>query len=219
MNYTTEVVFQSVTQAMQKLLSSGGLLNTTPFNGEQSKSGDFLYYQVLSPSNAEKLIRYWTEKGIENNDIALFCGNDFLLKVKLYCGGEIKAEVNPEEINHHVNYKIGISTKQDKYIEYPRHKKILLNLDNKIVTEGWDEVYSYYTKVTPENVVKEYPLFKQVSRRNWKTLFSTYPKFYRRNYMYLTYNHFYNYITLRPEVVGEDGLWLPNFTFTSGITI
>lgn len=208
-----EVASQSVIKKFQKILSPDRLLNATPSDGEQSKSGDFFYYQLMSPAQAEKLIRYWTEKGIKRNDIALFCSTDFLFKVELYSGGDVKAEVNPET----TNYKIVISTKVEKYSKFPNHRKILLNLDDKIETGGFDEVYCYYTKAAKnkkKGKIKQYPLLAEVKDRDWKALFTACPEFYRRNYMCLTYNYFYSYIKHNPETVREDGLWLPNFTFT-----
>jgi hypothetical protein len=169
----------------------------------------------MSAAHAENLIRHYTEvQGIDSGDIALFCGNNFLHKVKLHCGGNIKAEVNnyPLPGKHYNHYNIVISTIQELAVEYPTQKKILLNYDNKIDTAGWDEVYSYYTDTDKRReLTKEYPLFKELKNRNWQTLFETYPDFYRRNYMYLTTDHFYMYITLYPETIREDGLWIPIF--------
>ena len=188
------------------------LLNIIPENREQSKSENLFYYQVLSPTNAEKLIRYWITKGISKDDIALFCGHDFVFKVKLYCGGNIQADVNPNTENN--NYKIVISTKEDKRIKFPNNRKILLNLDDKIDVVGWDEVYTYYTSKTKSKKVYEYPLLKFVKKRDWKSLFTQYPEFYRENYKYLNHCHFYKYIELNPFVIDKDELWIPNFRFT-----
>ena len=188
------------------------LLNTIPENEEQTEVENLFYYQILSPTNAEKLIRYWTTKGISKKNIALFCSYDFVFKVELYCGGNIQADINPDTENN--NYKIVISTKEDKLIKFPNHRKVLLNLDDKIDAIGWDEVYTYYTNKAKSKKVREYPLLKFVIKRNWKSLFVQYSEFYRERYMYLNHYHYYKYLEINPFVISKDNLWIPDFCFT-----